>query len=194
MGKDKAFLDFRGKPFIWHAVSSLAPLVDHTKIVIGEKSDLEFRASLRDFSNLEFLNDSRDLSSPLGGLLTAFEKERSHQLITLGCDTPLVKPEVLSLIFESSIAGESVIPRWENRQLEPLVALYNVFDGMQGCLRAISAGKKRCVDMISFLPRVRFLPVESIRRVDPKLVSLWNVNSFEEFERIKRETDPTERK
>ncbi|MHB8567356.1 MAG: molybdenum cofactor guanylyltransferase [Nitrososphaerales archaeon] len=187
MGSDKAFLEYKGKPFIWHIVKQMSHLSNEVYVVIGDKSEDEFKSLLGDFPKIKILNDSRKLSSPLGGLLTAFETVKSKHVIAVGCDMPLVKPEILRFIYESKGCDDySVVPIWENGQLEPLLALYEVKESREASLWTIARGKLGCKDMISLLQRVRFLPIASLRKIDPSLQSLQNVNSEHEYAVLKK--------
>ena len=96
MGRDKALLEFRGKPQIEIAHDLL--LGPCAKIFLSKREDQKLPADL-----CATINDNPKLSGhgPLSGILSAMEHYPEADWLVLACDLPFVTKEVL----ETLVAG-----------------------------------------------------------------------------------------
>lgn len=111
---------------------------------------------------------------PLGGLHAALRIARADQLFLCACDMPALSPDAVRLVAKADRAADVVVPIAGGRP-EPLHARY-----ARACLPAIEsalhAGRYK---MAAFFSEVRVLeiPESDLRRIDPVLAFLRNVNT-----------------
>lgn len=179
MGSDKALLKYKGEEFIRLISSEMSKVSDEVIIAIGRKDTAPFASVLG--SDVRIIKDEHYLGNPVGGIISASEKITHAYSAFIGCDTPFMKSEVVRVMHQCAIGHSAAIPIWENGDLEPLCAVYNAKDAMRAGLAALDKGKLGCKNLISFLPSPVYVKIEEIRKVDPELVSLKNVNTMEDY-------------
>lgn len=184
MGRDKAFLTLGGKPFVSVISLEMSGLTDDVLVVIGRKRARQFRRVLD--RRVRIVRDEYKLDNPMGGMLSACGKARHRYLGVLADDMPLAKSGVILSLYRAAHGHSAAIPRWENGDLEPLCAVYRVREAERAGLGALEEGKIGGRSLISYLPDAIYVPVESLRAVDPGLSSLTNVNSREDMARLVR--------
>lgn len=190
MGKDKAFLTYRGKRFIETIAQVALKVSDDVMVVIGSKQEGEFRwlASLKNQEeggvSISLLSDEYRLKNPVGGILTAAQHARHEYMTVLPCDSPLVSPGVIKFLRVHAENHSGAVPVWENGDTEPLCAVYRTSEIGEAIKKALAQNKLGPKHAISFLQDVRFVPVEELRRFDSSLESFRNVNTIEDFESL----------
>lgn len=109
-GSDKAMADLGGRPMIVCVAEALAPFVDAT-IVCGHPSVPPGLASVPDLPEPGL--------GPLGGLAGALHHAASHgfgTVLSVGCDTPVLDPDLLSRLRDSDracfVADTPIIGLW----------------------------------------------------------------------------------
>lgn len=155
LGRDKAFLDWRGQPLYVFQLRKLASL-GPGRIWLSTRSDQAFPEVLEGVSKL--VDETSD-RGPLEGLRSALAASRAPFLLVLAVDLPRMDPAFLSRLLE---AGEGVAPRTE-RGWEPLAALYP----REQCLALVdeflASGKRRLQDFLDEAASrgwIRALPLE----------------------------------
>jgi molybdopterin-guanine dinucleotide biosynthesis protein A len=130
------------------------------------------------------LDDSPARSS-LTGICTALKHARTDHVFITACDTPLLRPELLSALLEHLRPEDDVVlPLKPDGYFEPLCAVYS-----RRCLPHIEAQLQReDYKIIRFFDKVRVspLPVETLLRADPDLVTFRNANTPEELEMLRQ--------
>ncbi len=120
MGRDKAFIEFDGVPLVLVAAAALLGAGATSLCCVG--GDEERLAEL----GLSHVVDGHPGEGPLGGLLTAFERDPGGLVMVLTCDLPLVRAAAVSAMVDS--LGDHphaavAAPRLEDR-LQLLSAAY----------------------------------------------------------------------
>jgi molybdopterin-guanine dinucleotide biosynthesis protein A len=141
-------------------------------VVVGEQHDPLVDSILDD--RVEVAVDCVKGFGPLAGLVTAFTRSRSEWVLAVAADMPLLKPEVISLLWECRGDADAVVPS-THRGLEPLLALYNVrcFGAALDVLGTSKGGPRRLLDLVDIVK----VTEDQLRAVDPSLDSLVNVNT-----------------
>ena len=181
-GQDKGLLLLAGKPLIKHVLDVVYSIVDETIIVVSSKVQAENFAKLTG-SNISIIIDVDDMQGPLVGALTGFEKAYGEYSLLLPCDTPLVSNDVLLLLLELCKNRNAVIPRWPNRYIEPLQAVYCTKPAIEAAKKAISQGKLDMRSMVDELRGVRYISTLVLRQLDPKLETFFNINTHLDLEK-----------
>jgi len=179
MGGTKCFLEVGGVPVIERQIAVLREIVPEILIVTNEPAKF-LHLGIPLVSDLFFRCGS------VAGIHAGLFNSPGERILAVACDMPFVRPEVLRHIAERDRSADVAVPR-VGEYYEPLMACYS-----RRCLRHIErsmrAGKKRIVEFFSGV-KVREIPEEELRRFDPDLLCLWNVNTPEDLERARRKAD-----
>lgn len=181
MGVDKTLLPFDGEPLV-RRVAELAGQVCDNVMVVTNRPEAMTEANLP--PSVRVLADEIAYQGPLGGLITALENAEHDWVLALAADMPWLEPRVINALWDARDGAQVVLPTSEKGP-EPLLALYH-----KSCLpearRVLESGRRRLVAM---LPNVKTIEVslDTLRKVDPGLRSLVNVNTPEELLEVRDE-------
>src|SRR5712691_9683652 len=123
----------------------------------------------------------------LGGIYSAIHYSSNHYVLTVACDLPFIRPQLLLYLLELCEAGDSlfdaIVPRVKNYP-QGLIAVYS-----KTCLEPI----KTCIDanrlqVIGFYPQVhtRYVDEPEYAAFDPKGLSFFNVNTPQDLEQAQQ--------
>jgi molybdopterin-guanine dinucleotide biosynthesis protein A len=125
MGTDKAFVLFRGKKLIEHAID-IASEVTHSIIVVSRHAGYEM-------PGVTIVNDILPGCGPLGGLHAGLSASATDWNLLLGCDMPFITRDFLSFFLAATRESDALVPV-HNGMPEPLCALYH-----KSCLPVIES-------------------------------------------------------
>lgn len=177
MGRDKAFLELDGRPLIAHVIERMALVCAEVLVVAGD---------VRPYTGLgaRLVEDRFRGVGVLGGLHAGLQAAAHDLALVVGCDMPFLN-SVLLRAFAGWAEGFDVVVLQLGDQVEPLHGAYR-----RTCLPAIEAairaGQRR---IISFFPhvRVRYVTPAAVAPFDPHMRSFRNVNTPEDWERVRAE-------
>lgn len=132
MGRDKAFLEFNGRPLWRHQLDTLGEL-NPSQLIISANEEQDFGAD----PGADVVPDEFFGTGPLGGLVTALKYTRGTHVVVLAVDLPYMTSRFLRHgLLTRAYFGSGVI-YWNNGYLEPLAALYpkTLLVRGQDCLR-----------------------------------------------------------
>lgn len=178
MGRPKAFMEFAGGRRVVDCMMEALRAICQEVIVVTNAPErfAEFGART--------VVDPVDYAGPLAALAEGLRAARTEWSLAVSCDLPLLRPRFIETLYSMREGDEAVVPRTREHGPHPLCALYR-----KGCLdairQALREGEKR---MVSFYPRVmvRWVDEEELRRGEPDMRSLVNVNTPEELEWARR--------
>lgn len=183
MGRDKAFLLYRGRAFISTIVKEALEVSDEVIVVVGPKRRGRFARILPD--TVSIVSDSYHVDNPMGGVLSAFEHVKNPYAAVLACDLPLVKSEALRFLHRKALGHSAAVPVWDHGASEPLCAVYSVRETKEAGLLALNAGQIGPRRMLSFLRDPQFVNVSELRDYDRDLGSLLNINSRNDYRKLR---------
>lgn len=126
------------------------------------------------------------ISGPLLGMITGLEYVRATRSFITGCDTPLLRADLIDYLFSRSVKGvDAVVPRWPNGYIEPLQAVYTVGSTLRAARIVVDQGRRDLRSLLGTLKGVEYISTEELMRIDPKLVSFLNVNDASDLNRLK---------
>ena len=131
MGKDKALLEYAGRPLVEHAVEKLTG-AGLKAYIVGTRSDLAAYAPV--------IEDLRPECGPLGGIEAALASSNSEWNLFLPVDLPLLPLFFLRNLLErvNSTAAGATIPMLAGRP-QPLCAVYHR-DSLEGIRKSLESG------------------------------------------------------
>ena len=172
MGTDKSFVTLAGKPLIEHLMARVDGL--GKTILITNRPD--------DYAHLglPMYTDVIPDKGSLGGIYSAIHHSGSEWTLTLACDMPFVRAELLQhMISLRDDETDVIVPRVENYP-QGLHALYR-----RTCLEPIRAKiEADRLKVIGFYGdvRVRYLDEPEYEPFDPAGLAFFNVNTPEDLE------------
>ena len=182
LGRDKATCAAAGRPLLhWTALAATEATDD---IVVVRREDQEFPPAPG--APWREVCDRRSERGPLAGLEAALERVAHDTAVLVACDMPLVRAAVLAAVAAAASEGRGVEIAMPvvGGYAQPLLAAYR--RSVAGHVRALlDEGEGR---LRALLPLVEhaLIAEEELRRRDPQLESLTNVNRVEDLERVER--------
>ena len=171
IGQDKALLELGGRPLIAIVAERLASVCQEVVIASGPTPryvDLGFPVVTDHFPDV----------GALAGIHAGLSAASHEVALAVACDMPFLNPRLLRA-FVGWVEGFDVAIFRHGENVEPLHAAYR-----RTCLApieaAIRAGRRRIISFFDQV-RVRYVPPEAVRRIDPDLRSFRNVNTWEEW-------------
>jgi molybdopterin-guanine dinucleotide biosynthesis protein A len=174
MGQEKALLPLGNKTLIQRVADALGCVCDPVIIVTNTPSNYSFLG-------LEMVADLIVGHGALSGIHAGLFFSPTPRAFVIGCDMPLVNPTLVRLLVEQKAKWDVVVPRM-GEFLEPLHAVYS-----KRCLPTMEqfllSGGRRILDLY---PKLKVLEVSEaeLRKVDPELLSFFNVNTPEDLSEV----------
>ncbi len=174
MGRDKAFLQIAGKTLFERVLEVFRESFDRL-VLVGDRPE-RFAGC-----GLPVLPDIYP-ESALGGLYTGLYHSATGHVFVSPCDLPFPNREMLLYLCSLREGFDAVVPKTAHG-FEPLFALYA--KGCLGPMREFLESGNFCAYGYYPRVRVRYVQGEELARLDRDGRSFVNVNTPEEFEKIK---------
>jgi molybdopterin-guanine dinucleotide biosynthesis protein A len=176
MGQNKAFLEVGGQKVIARVLDTVRTLTDDLFISTNTPEQYEQ-------FGLRMVGDIYPDKATLGGIYSAIEAAHHHHVLVVACDMPFLKRDLLRYLLELAPTAEVVAPLITPPQPETTHAVYS-----KACLPAIEprllANKLRVIGFFEEV-KVRYVTREEIAPFDPHFHSFVNMNTPEEWEKVK---------
>ncbi len=193
MGRDKAWVEFQGRPLIERVIDRLREVCQEIIVVANDQEPYKKLGT-------RLVSDILPGKGSLGGIFSGLSAAEFDRAVVVACDMPFLNPDLLRFMLTlgheydvvvPGIADEakstppsggeakSKRPTAKDSGLHPLHAVYS-----KRCMTPIEA-RLRAGDLriISFYPdvRVRVLNEAEIHEYDPAHLSLFNANTPEQL-------------
>lgn len=143
------------------------------------------------FLGLEMVPDEVPGAGPLAGILSALTHSQSEHALVVACDMPLLNPALLAYMASIPAEYHALVPRWTDPlgqiRVESMHAIYSTAC-VEPIRRRLAAGKRHAFGLFEDEDvAVRYIEEAELRRFDPDLRSLRNINTPEEWEMLRGE-------
>jgi molybdopterin-guanine dinucleotide biosynthesis protein A len=167
MGAAKAFVHVDGQPMIARVLQALRTECADTLIVTKTPEPYETLGA-------RIVPDERPDQAPLVGVCAGLRATGTPWAFVAACDLPYLSSDAVRLVAELAQGFDAAVPR-VNGRWHPLHAVYAaaVWPVLAGQLER---GVIAMIDALGAL-RVRPVTARELRRVDPGLMTLRNVNT-----------------
>jgi molybdopterin-guanine dinucleotide biosynthesis protein A len=188
MGRDKAWMMLDGEPLIERVVRRLLPLA--AEVLVSGTDSQRYEALLRRLPVAgRVVADQYPGFGPLAGMQAGLSAAGNDLALVVAADMPFVNITLLRHLIDLAPGYDGVVPNGRDPRkhaggLEPLHALYR-----RSCLPAIEkhlAANDRQVLCFFEDVRIRIIPDDEIRALDPDLLSFFNVNTPEDWQDAQR--------
>lgn len=122
MGKDKAFLDFKGKPFLRHILEKLSEISDNIIVVIN-KDFSNYAKIIEGFHQVLLVKDFYPYEGPLNGVVSAKDYVKHEQVFISTCDIPIISTEFIKYLIGKTKEYDMVLPI-VNEKKQPFNTVY----------------------------------------------------------------------
>jgi molybdopterin-guanine dinucleotide biosynthesis protein A len=177
-GKDKALVDFGGKPMLRRIYELLAQISSNVKMVArqGRYSGL----------GIEIVEDRWPGEGPLGGIITALEHSAGVEggaewNLIVGCDMPFLTRDWLTFLIEraSQTSVDVLLPKSAHGP-EPLCACYRT-DAAPVLRNVFDQGIRKVTQALTHV-QTELLDEAQWKRFDSAGRLLWNMNTAADYE------------
>ncbi len=181
-GREKYFFTFQGRTFIDRLIDTLREVVDEIVVVARDPEQCERFIHLDD---VRCIPDIRRDLGPIGGLHAGTLAAHGEYIFVAACDMPCINPGVVRMLFDAALGYDAAIPSWNADMLEPLHAVY---------WRSALLAYLEEHESLSLRPMIRslnthYVSVETIREIDPDLLTFTNINKVEDLQLIDPSTE-----
>ena len=174
-GEPKALMEIGGRRIVERVVAAIAPIVDDVLVVTNTPERYAFLG-------LPMVGDVFPDHGSLGGLYTGLHAAPGDVALTVACDMPFLRADVLTLVASRAHAADVVIPRVGD-QLETMHAAY-----AKACLphmeARLRAGRLKIVGFFDAV-RVEEIAESTVRALADPGVVFMNVNTPDELARAR---------
>jgi molybdopterin-guanine dinucleotide biosynthesis protein A len=177
MGRPKATLEWHGSTLVARVAAVLLEAVDGPVVVVGAPGQI--LPGLPE--SVEATEDASGGHGPVEGLAAGLRavQGRAGVVYVSATDVPLLRPAFVRLVAASLSGGvDAAVPRVGGR-MHPLAAAYRT-SLLPVVERLIAEQRMRATDLLAAVP-VRWLTEDELRRADPDLDSLRNLNTPEDY-------------
>ena len=167
-GQNKAFLRIGGQRIVDRLLDVYAPLFDQVILVTNDPVDyMDVDAMI--------VTDHFAVRSSLNGLHAGLFAAGHKHAFFAACDTPFIKDALIQLLLDTVTRKADIVIPSTSAGYEPMFAVYK-----KTCLPAMTWQLERDLLKIQGLfrrLRVKTVDEADLRKVDPELVSFFNVNT-----------------
>jgi molybdopterin-guanine dinucleotide biosynthesis protein A len=171
----KAFINIEGSPIIERNLKLLKELFDEVLISTNMPERYFYLGA-------PLIGDVLSSEGPMSGIYSALLNAKSDCVFVTACDMPFIKKELISLIRERCGGADAVIPVYNNEP-QPLFGVY--------CKTALPYIEEGIINKKTTLKRfldnikTAYIGEADIRKIDPEGMSFVNINTLEDYEKIK---------
>lgn len=177
-GRAKYFFSIRGKTFIERLLETLRGVVG--EIIIVAKDPLQC-AQFSRMEGIQCVIDIRKGIGPIGGLHAGMLHATGETLFVAACDMPCINRHVVEHLFTLIDDYDAVVPCWDRDRFEPLHAIYQ----REALARYFRGTPSQSLRAMVQSMRVLYVPVDSLKRFDPMLITFTNINRLEDLDRVR---------
>ena len=174
MGKNKAFIEINGKRIIDRTVSLFREIFDDVLLVTNTPLDyIELKVRI--------VTDLVSGKGSLGGIYTGLFFSSSPKAFFVGCDMPFLDRRVIQYFLSLAQTADIVVQRTKD-YWQPLHAIYPR-TLLKPIERLLQQGELKIIKTYQGM-RVREVTGEELKRFDPDLHTLSNINTPEELKKL----------
>jgi molybdopterin-guanine dinucleotide biosynthesis protein A len=176
-GKNKAFARIGGKRIIDRIYEVFADLFD--KIILVTNDPVQYMRW-----DFDIVTDIFPIRSSLTGIHTGLFYSTTPHAFFLACDIPFIKKEMIEMLLDCIDSSIDIVIPETSKGVEPLCSVYS-----NRCFTPIEEQlekKSFKIQGIFQKVRVKKIPEDILRNIDPDLVSLYNINTPDDLARAEQ--------
>jgi molybdopterin-guanine dinucleotide biosynthesis protein A len=175
MGRAKAELEFAGSTMLDRVVGTMARVFRQLIVSVAKPHSYAWESS-----DARVIVDEIPNRGPVPALEQALREIRFDCAFVCSCDVPMVSGELARTLCEMLGDYDALIPQVDGK-LQMLHAVYRK-EVAQGLAAMRVRGEFRLREVLNFV-KARIVPEDEIRALDPELLSFFNVNTPDDYQR-----------
>lgn len=176
-GKNKALVRIDGKRILDRIYEVFTILFD--KIILVTNDPVQYMEW-----DFDIVTDIFPIRSSLTGIHTGLFYITTPYAFFAACDIPFIKKELIGILLDNVEPGIDIVIPETSKGVEPLCSVYS-----KRCFKPIEEQlekKSFKIQQVFQKVRVKKIPEEILRTIDPDLVSLSNINTPDDLARAKQ--------
>ncbi len=176
-GKNKALIRIGKKRILDRIYEVFTILFD--KIILVTNDPVQYMEW-----DFDIVTDIFPIRSSLTGIHTGLFYTATPYAFFAACDIPFIKKELIEILLDSVEPGIDIVIPETSKGVEPLCSVYS-----KRCLKPIEEQlEKKSLKIQRMFQKVRVkkIPEDILRNVDPDLVSLSNINTPDDLARAEQ--------
>jgi molybdopterin-guanine dinucleotide biosynthesis protein A len=176
-GKNKALIHIDGKRILDRIYDVFTILFD--KIILVTNDPVQYMGW-----DLNIVTDIFHIRSSLTGIHTGLFYITTPYAFFAACDIPFLKKELVETLLDSVEPNIDIVIPETSKGIEPLCSVYSkrCFKPIQEQLEKKSLKIQRMFQKV----RVKKIPEDMLRTIDPDLLSFFNINTPDDLVRAKQ--------
>ena len=176
-GKNKALVRIGGKRILDRIYEVFPILFD--KIILVTNDPVQYM----DW-DFDIVTDIFPIRSSLTGIHTGLFYTATPYAFFVACDIPFIKKELIEVLLDGVEPNIDIVIPETSKGVEPLCSVYSkrCFKPIEEQLEKKSLKIQRVFQKV----RVKKIPEDILRTIDPDLVSLYNINTPDDLARAKQ--------
>lgn len=179
-GRNKAFLKIGGETILERILRIYGDFFDDILVVTRQP---ELYPDTFEGHAVRVVTDIYDARSSLTGIHAGLFHARCPFAFVAACDAPFIRPELVRFLTDAiEPALDVIVPEYDGHY-EPLCAIYS-----KRCLPLIESQlERRDFKIFNFFDEIELKTISqaTILRIDPEMVSFFNVNTPEAYQKSK---------
>ncbi len=175
MGRPKAELPFALGTMLDYVVSEMMRVFDELVVAVANPRRYAWEGI-----GIRVIFDDVPDRGPASSLEQALREIRFDRAFVCSCDVPFVNGDLARKLCEMLGDDDALIPHVGGK-LQTLHAVYR-----KRCVKVLAtmrkSGEHRLHEIVKFA-KVRIVPEDEIRALDPELLTFFNVNTPEDYQR-----------
>lgn len=175
MGRPKAELQFGNGTMLDHIVAEMMRVFDEVLVAVAPPRRFGWETD-----RARTIADAESYRGPVSALEPVLREIEFERAFVCSCDVPFVNGDLARMLCDMLGDDDVLIPRVEGK-LQMLHAVYR-----KKCAKVLTkmltAGEHRLHEIVNFA-KVRIVSEDQIRALDPELLSFFNVNTPEDYQR-----------
>ncbi len=181
MGKDKAFLNWKGKTFLRHILEKVSVFSDEIILSVNKNEEI-YENQIKDIDvPVKIVKDLNPYSGPLNGIHSCSDFVEYNNVFISTCDTPDIKISAIEYLFENLKGYDGVIPVI-NGKFQPFNTFYKK-EAVLKTSRLYEEGIRSIFRWIKTL-NVRYIEDRDLRKYDSSLSTFTSINTPEEYKKF----------
>jgi molybdopterin-guanine dinucleotide biosynthesis protein A len=163
----KAFIKVGNRSIIERSLDTYRDLFIHTTIITNQPEHYsQF--------GITMLGDIHDIRGPMTGIFTSLMNSSEPWVFVSACDMPFLNRDLIEYMASQRPGHDAVVPLYKGSP-EPLHAFYSarLTTSMEN---ALLSGKRALKDFLR-TKKVNYLSVTDMKKFDPEVKSLINLNT-----------------
>jgi molybdopterin-guanine dinucleotide biosynthesis protein A len=177
MGQDKAALRFGEESMLARVARIASNATDEIWLLAREGQELPNDVP----ANLPVARDPAEGRGPLAGIVSGLSAMNAEIAYVTSCDVPLLQPPFIEKMLDLAKNERAVVPR-QDGHLMPTTAVYR--GDIVSEAEALLARDELRPRMLLSAIAGKIVEADSLRDVDPELLSLMDCDTPEDYERL----------